>query len=184
MAAGWRPSAARHRQSSHGCRPGWRPPEWDVLVAAHAKADRRSDSTQATKRSRYSGTSKDVGRHHGVGDGREGTAAAPVKPACSRVAARTALTIMNSAFRMLLAAMMRARCWPGCALDQNTWARYRGRRTGSASRNRSSITRQYAGCVRKAPRAMHPKAAGRARQSTGHQHTLMPIAPAAPGRSR
>jgi hypothetical protein len=68
-----------------------------------------------------------------------------VNPAPSKAPAMSELAIMNSAFRMLLAAMMRARCvgWLRIWISAYMGTLYRpANRLSSA---RSAITRQWAG---------------------------------------
>ena len=75
-----------------------------------------------------------------------------VKPAPSIAPASTELAIMNSAFRMLLAAMMRARCvaWLRSWISAYIGTLYRPAKSDSSAR--SAMTRQCAGCDTNAPR--------------------------------
>ena len=100
------------------------------------------------------------------------------KPAPSIAPAPTELTIMNSALRMLLAAMTRAR-WLGWL---RSWiSAYIGteyRPTLSASRPRSAITRQWAGAVMNCATVCNATA-GRPRDAKYRsiENALMPMAP-------
>ena len=85
---------------------------------------------------------------------------------------------MNKAFRILLAAMMRAR-WLGCERNWiNAYIGTLNRPANSDSSARSAITRQWAGKARNSRRPSVP-ADGRPREAKYRSmaNRLMPIAP-------
>ena len=99
-------------------------------------------------------------------------------PAPSKAPASTELAIMNSALRMLFAAMMRARC-VGCA---RSWiSAYIGteyRPANSDSSARSAMTRQCAARARNCPTVSVAEAGRpRAAKKRSTANTVMPMAP-------
>ena len=101
-----------------------------------------------------------------------------LRPAPSSRPAPSELTMMNNAFRMLLAAMMRARCEAGLRSWISAYIGTLNRPTNSDSRPRSAMTRQCAGCAKNCDSVISgPSGNARDAKYRSTANTLMPMAP-------